>query len=85
VNITDLTLINTSMCLGITNSTGIPDCGIYRINTIKYYLKGKMVPHHPIAWTKFTSLAVTIHFQGAIVAQVYLDKRNFVRRRVSIL
>jgi hypothetical protein len=37
------------------------------------------------AWTKFASLAVTIRFQGAIAAQVYLDQSNFVKSRVFIL
>jgi hypothetical protein len=58
-------------------------CGMYRNNSTKYFLKGKMFQHR--AWTKLASLAVTIRFQGAIAAQVYLDQSNFVKNRVFIL
>jgi hypothetical protein len=44
-----------------------------------------MFQRHPNAWNKSALLAVTLRFQGAIAAQVDLDRRNFVRSRVFIL
>ena len=81
----DSNLINTSTCRWVTNSTGMTDCGSYRNSTTKYLLKGKIVQSHPNALTNFGSLAVTIRFQAASAAQVYLNRRNFVRSLVFIL
>jgi hypothetical protein len=48
-------------------------------------LNGKIFQRHTNALINFVSLAVTMHFQFAIAAQVYLNQRKFARSRVSIL